>query len=479
MDVDEPVVFSSLVFLYLFLPICLVLYYLRDQIAYRNTVLVIASLIFYAWGEPVWVILLIFTSLVDYFGGLLVERHRETWRGKFFLTLTLILNLGTLCFFKYTGFLLQNLNHFFYVNIPYNEYALPIGISFYTFHTVSYVVDVYRGEVAPQKSFFKLLLYVSCFHQLVAGPIIRYKDVADQIEHRVFAWSVFSSGVTRFAVGLVKKVAIANTAGEVADALLKSDLASMSVGGAWLGIIFFAIQIYFDFSGYSDMALGLGRMFGIRYKENFNFPYISQSATEFWRRWHISLGTFFRDYVYIPLGGNRKAMFRNLFIVWFLTGLWHGASWNFVTWGLFYGSLISIEKLFLLDWLRRLPAAFRHFYGIVVFLVGWVIFYYTDMHTISVVLQTMFGLAGKPLADPKFMIYLNNYAYFLVIAALCSTPLLPRIDTWVARRRLELGKVQFHPYTLLVRPAINFGFLALSTILAVGKTYNPFLYFRF
>jgi alginate O-acetyltransferase complex protein AlgI len=320
------------------------------------------SLFFYAWGEPKWISVMLLCTLVNYITGILAEKHKGKWQSRAALVASLIINLGALGFFKYAGFLVSNLNHLTGLSISFAEIALPIGISFYTFQSMSYVIDVYRGEVEAQRSYWKLLLYVSLFHQLIAGPIVRYKDIAAEIENRRVTLDTFSAGINRFVVGLGKKVILANTAGKLSALFLDIPAADMSVLGGWYGIILFAIQIYFDFSGYSDMAIGLGKMFGFTYKENFDYPYISKSATEFWRRWHISLGTFFRDYLYIPLGGNRHHHIRNLTIVWLLTGLWHGASWNFILWGLYYGLLIILEKLFLDKWLKKLPAVFNHIY---------------------------------------------------------------------------------------------------------------------
>lgn len=342
-------VFSNTLFLYLFLPINLILYYAVKSRKWENFILIIFSLAFYAWGEPVWIFLLIFSSLVDYGHGLFIEKYRGTKLAKIGLLSSICINLGLLITFKYSAFLYENLNNIFNLSLEIPKFSLPIGISFYTFQTLSYTVDVYKGEVKAQKHFSKFLMYVSLYHQLVAGPIVRYSDVEEEIESRVTTVENFSSGISRFTIGLAKKVLIANVAGQFVTQYMNSDLSSITVLEAWFGIAMFTIQIYFDFSGYSDMAIGLGKMFGFTYMENFNYPYISKSATEFWRRWHISLGSFFRDYVYIPLGGNRKNMIFNLFVVWFLTGIWHGASWNFILWGLYFGILVYLEKRFYLE----------------------------------------------------------------------------------------------------------------------------------
>ena len=337
-------VFSNLIFLCLFLPANILLYYLTRNPAWRNGVLIFFSLFFYAWGEPVWVTLLIFSATIDYFHGKICEKYTGRWQAKAALISSLVLNLGLLGVFKYSGMAVESLNALTGLSLPVPAFSLPIGISFYTFQTISYVVDVYRGQVRAQKSYWRFFMYVSMYPQLVAGPIVRYTDVAEQIDSRHTTREDFVKGISRFCAGLGKKVLIANLAGDFASQYLDGDLTSLTTAGAWFGILMFTLQIYFDFSGYSDMAIGLARLFGFHYMENFNYPYISQSVSEFWRRWHISLGSFFRDYVYIPLGGNRSHTFRNLLIVWFLTGLWHGASWNFIVWGLLNGIVIIISQ---------------------------------------------------------------------------------------------------------------------------------------
>lgn len=471
-------VFSSLVFLYAFLPLNLLFYFICKNQTYRNWILIIFSLFFYAWGEPVWISLLIISSTVDYFLGLTIEKHQGYWQSKAALITSITVNLSLLGFFKYFDFLMQNVNYLLSTDFPLHNFGLPIGISFYTFQSISYIVDVYRGEVAAQKSLPKFLLFISLFHQLVAGPIVRYKDIAIAIEHRVHSFALFNEGINRFVTGLAKKVLLANTAGEVAEVFLNGDLTTLSILGAWFGIILFALQIYFDFSAYSDMAIGLGKIFGFNYKENFNYPYISRSATEFWRRWHISLGSFFRDYVYIPLGGNRKHHLRNLFVVWFLTGLWHGASWNFILWGLYYGLLIALEKIFLHKILERLPRWIAHSYLIFAVLIGWVIFYYTDLYSIGALLGVMFAFGSQKLIDTQLIIYFSNYFFFFILALLACTPITKLIRQGVASF-MHKNIPPILPPTKALRPTLNFILLALATILLVGKSYNPFLYFRF
>lgn len=469
-------VFSSLVFLFIFLPINLILYYSVKQAAIRNWILIIFSLFFYAYGEPVWVVLLIFSATVDFTLGKLIEKHRGNWRSKAFLVSSLVVNLSLLGFFKYWNFLSDNVNTLLQIELPYHQFLLPIGISFYTFQTLSYSIDVYRGDVKAQQHYHKFLLFVSLFHQLVAGPIVRYKDIAKEIEHRELSYDKFSYGVNRFIQGLAKKVIIANTAGQLVNQIFVKEMANLSVVGAWLGITMFAFQIYFDFSGYSDMAIGLGRMFGFTYKENFDYPYTAKSATDFWRRWHISLGSFFRDYVYIPLGGNRKNLYRNIFVVWMLTGLWHGASWNFVMWGVFYGCLLLIEKLFLLKVLEKLPSIISHGYLLVAMLVGWVFFYFTSLTEAFRVIKTMFMMNNVAFVTPEVLIHLANNSLFIVIATICSTPLLKHV--YLQGVRKWLGKV--HDNLAYTSDAILVALVLLvATSLLIGDTYNPFLYFRF
>ncbi len=465
-------VFSSLTFLFVFLPVNFLFYFISKNNTYRNFVLIIFSLFFYAWGEPVWVSLLIFSATIDFFHGKIIEKNRGNWKSKAALISSLIINLSLLGSFKYLGFIISNINFIFNTNLPLREFGLPIGISFYTFQTLSYVIDVYKGEVSAQKSYTKFLLFVSLFHQLVAGPIVRYKDIAEEIENRKITIEKFSYGINRFVIGLGKKVIIANTAGEISEFFLKGEFSQLSVFGSWLGIILFAIQIYFDFSGYSDMAIGLGRMFGFTYKENFNYPYISKTASEFWRRWHISLGSFFRDYVYIPLGGNRKFYARNLFIVWFLTGLWHGASWNFVSWGLFYGVLIFLERKVYGKFLEKIPNIFSHAYFLIIMLSGWVLFYFTDLSDALAYLKIMFGFGDNALISTLFAIKLKNNIIFLILAVLLSTPIIRKIKSSLK----QYYKVKEYSY---LRIALNAVIIIASTALLVGQTYNPFLYFRF
>lgn len=472
-------VFSSLVFLFYFLPATLVLYYLFKNKTYRNVLLTITSLFFYAWGEPLWVCLLLFSSLFDWVNALLVEKYRGRWQSKAALVLSAVGNLSILGFFKYIDFFIDNLNLLPGIHFQHFNFGLPIGISFYTFQTLSYVFDVYRGEVAAQKSPLKLLLFVSLFHQLVAGPIVRYVDIANEIDNRQECLKDFSQGVNRFVVGLAKKVLIANFAGEASELFLGASTAELASLGAWYGIALFAFQIYFDFSGYSDMAIGLGKIFGFTYRENFDHPYIAKSATEFWRRWHISLGSFFRDYVYIPLGGNRRYHVRNLLVVWLLTGLWHGASWNFVLWGVYYGLFILLEKLLLLKVLDRVPGFVSHVYLLAVVLVGWVFFYFEDMGKGMSYLQAMFGLHGGRLMDDQALINIANSAFLFVMAAFLCTPLPKLVYSRIRAASDWSNQGWLQGLRLVALPVYIFILFLISSAMLVGQSYNPFLYFRF
>lgn len=465
-------VFSNTLFLYLFIPINLILYYAVKNRKWKNFILIIFSLAFYAWGEPVWIFLLIFSSLVDYGHGLFIEKHRGTKLAKIGLLSSICINLGLLITFKYSAFLYENLNTIFNLSLEIPKFSLPIGISFYTFQTLSYTVDVYKGQVKAQKNFSKFLMYVSLYHQLVAGPIVRYSDVEEEIESRVTTIENFSSGISRFTIGLAKKVLIANVAGKFVTQYMNSDLSSITVLEAWFGIAMFTIQIYFDFSGYSDMAIGLGKMFGFTYMENFNYPYISKSATEFWRRWHISLGSFFRDYVYIPLGGNRKNMIFNLFVVWFLTGIWHGASWNFILWGLYFGILVYLEKKILFRVLNKIPKIFSHIYLIVALLVGWTLFYFTDVNRAFEYIKILFGFTNNEFTNNELKLVFINNIYWILIAIVASTPIYPYLKQYIGQSRIKsFGQV--------VEVSLNAVIMICCTSMLIASSYNPFLYFRF
>mgnify|MGYP000863667028 CR=1 FL=1 len=468
-------VFANLIFLYLFLPANFLLYFLTKNQTYRNLVLIAFSLFFYAWGEPVWIIALLFSGTIDYFHGLFIEKHEGERIRVLGVVSSLVLNLGLLAAFKYSGFFVENLNLLLGTQIPVPGFALPIGISFYTFQTISYSVDVYRGTVKAQHNYMTFLLFVSLYHRLVAGPIVRYSEVAHEIGTETPTWQSMSEGISRFSVGMCKKVLVANYAGELVGQYLAGDLSGLSVSGAWFGILMFSLQLYFDFSGYSDMALGLGRMFGCHYYENFDYPYIATSAVDFWRRWHISLSSFFRDYVYIPLGGNRRLVYRNLFIVWFLTGLWHGASWNYVVWGLYYGVLIALERLFLGDILKKIPGALGHLYLIFITLVGWTLFYFEDWSRLKTMLSVMFGLAGHPVRDLQLGFLVMNNIFWIVISLAFCAPILPWIKAKAESVRSENGALAL----TYGRSLASILMLLACTAMLVGESYNPFLYFKF
>ncbi len=468
-------VFSNLIFLYLFLPVCLIAYFFCPGIRAKNAVLILFSLIFYAWGEPVYLLLMIASAAVNWYFGLLIERRRK----KIFLILALVLDLGCLAVFKYAGFFVENLNAVFGASIPVPQIALPIGISFYTFQALSYTVDVWRGDVPAQRSFAKLLLYISLFPQLIAGPIVRYSDVAAQIDDRQFDASEAFYGATRFCIGLAKKVLLADAAGKVASQILDGSLASNTTVAAWLGILLYTFEIYFDFSGYSDMAIGMGRIFGFKYMENFRLPYTAVSITDFWRRWHISLSSFFRDYVYIPLGGKKKHRLLNMAIVWVLTGMWHGASWNFVLWGLYFFVILAIEKQVGEKSMRRVPYLLRRLGTMLLIIFGWNIFYYTDMTRLVQNFGVMFGLYGAGFSNAQAGIQLTNNLPLLLLCAIGATSIPRNLGSLFGGVCAQGGKKSGQ----IVYAAVSFVFdaalLALSTIALVGSTYNAFLYFRF
>ena len=478
-------VFSSLFFAYVFFPVCMLLYYASSSIKWRNGVLLAFSLLFYSWGEPVFVLLMIATVAVNYFLGLQIGKAGSQNHAKLYMALSVIVSLGSLGFFKYSGFFVETLNSLIGTSIPVPQVALPIGISFYTFQILTYVIDVYRGKVPAQKSFAKLLLYICCFHQLIAGPIVRYEDIANEIENRYATAEDITCGIKRFIIGFSKKVLLANMCGQAATEILNGDLSTTTVVCAWYGIIMYTLQIYFDFSAYSDMAIGMGRMCGVHYHENFNYPYMAKSVTEFWRRWHMSLSFFFRDYVYIPLGGNRKHQILNLFIVWFLTGMWHGASWNFIIWGLYYLMFLILEKFVFGKQLQKYPAI-GHIYLLLVVIVGWVFFYYTDMSQAIQLLKIMFGISGNAVSDAFAAAKINNSIYVFQIAALCCIPASQMFKEFNEKvsARLEAGEAAGASPTLRVcGQAVQFIALAslfiTSSIMLVGESYNPFLYFRF
>jgi alginate O-acetyltransferase complex protein AlgI len=464
------VVFSSLVFMFAYLPITLLAYYLVPRQG-RNIFLFIVNLIFYGWGEPKLVLLMVFNIFFNYIGGWLVDKYRaDAKKKKLFLILTCVLDIGILAVFKYTGMITETLNMLPFLNIPELQISLPIGISFYTFQTMSYVIDVYRDDAPVSKNFINFGTYVALFPQLIAGPIVRYRDVAEQLVNRRETLEMFTKGVKLFMVGLAKKVIIANTMGTLTTNIFATTDEN-GVVGTWVGMIAYTFQIYFDFSGYSDMACGLGNMMGFEFLKNFNYPYIAKSITDFWRRWHISLSTWFKEYVYIPLGGNRKGVKRqilNLLIVWGLTGLWHGAAYNFVLWGLYYGLLLILEKFVLKKFLDRLPSFVQHIYTLFIVIIGWGLFYFTDVGQLGEFMVDLFNFGNGICGDQAFNLIMSNLP-MLIIAAVASTPLATMLYT-----RFEHTRFMWIPETLYCM-----GVLAVSTASLVNQSYNPFLYFRF
>ena len=465
--------FSSIPFLYYFLPLVLAVYFLTPR-AGKNAVLFLSSLLFYAWGEPRFCIFMLLSIAQGYFFGRLIEKHAQNKkRSKLFLTASVALSLALLAYCKYADFFLSSVNAVTGLSFKLLHVTLPIGISFYTFQILSYVVDVYRGEVPAQKSFLKLGTYIAMFPQLIAGPIVRYADIAPQLDSRQTTLEDVSSGACRFVIGLSKKVLLANVLYELITAFQQSR--DLSVLYFWLYAVSFALQLYFDFSGYSDMAIGLGRIFGFRFQENFNYPYISGSITEFWRRWHISLGSWFRDYVYIPLGGNRvsKAKWlRNILVVWMLTGLWHGASWNFVLWGLGFAVLLVAEKLVYGRLLQR-THVLKHVYTLLLVTLSFVLFNADSVSEAVLQLGAMFGAGGLPLVSTEGVYYLKSYAGTFLFAAIGATPL-------VSNAISRFGKTRFGAQALTVlQPLVMLALLAACTAFLVDGSFNPFLYFRF
>lgn len=463
-------VFSSLVFMFAYLPITLLAYYLVPRQG-RNIFLFIVNLIFYGWGEPKLVLLMVFNIFFNYIGGWLVDKYRaDAKKKKLFLILTCVLDIGILAVFKYTGMITETLNMLPFLNIPELQISLPIGISFYTFQTMSYVIDVYRDDAPVSKNFINFGTYVALFPQLIAGPIVRYRDVAEQLVNRRETLEMFTRGVKLFMVGLAKKVIIANTMGTLTTNIFATTDEN-GVVGTWVGMVAYTFQIYFDFSGYSDMACGLGNMMGFEFLKNFNYPYIAKSITDFWRRWHISLSTWFKEYVYIPLGGNRKGVKRqilNLLIVWGLTGLWHGAAYNFVLWGLYYGLLLILEKFVLKKFLDRLPSFVQHIYTLFIIIIGWGLFYFTDVGQLGEFMVDLFNFGNGICGDQAFNLIMSNLP-MLIIAAVASTPLAAMLYN-----RFEHTRFMWIPETLYCM-----GVLAVSTASLVNQSYNPFLYFRF
>lgn len=481
-------VFVSLPFLLVFFPLCMLLYFIVNGIKAKNIVLLIFSLIFYSWGEPKYILLLLLMSFADWTFALLMEKNAK--HKKIFLVMACAVNLGLIGVFKYGVFVLTNFNRIFGVPSQIPEIALPIGISFYTFQLLSYVVDVYRGDVKAQRKFHIVLLYASLFHQCIAGPIVRYKDVERQLFKRQATATDINAGINRFCAGLAKKAVLSNMCGKLVETLIIPDnmlntadavsvISQKSALSLWLGMLMFALQIYLDFSAYSDMAIGMGRMIGITYKENFDYPYMSRSVSEFWRRWHISLGSFFRDYVYIPLGGNRKGKARtylNLFAVWSLTGLWHGASWNYIFWGLYFFIFIALEKAFLGKKLEN-RKILSNIYLIAVVYFGWILFKFENLSEISAVIRGMFGLNSNPLTSFETATVFKNNVFFIIAACIAVCPIVKAVSIWLKTKTL---KSKLFMTVWSVATVLSPAFLIfISFINIVGSSYNPFLYFQF
>ena len=465
--------FSSISFLYYFLPIVLIIYFIVPNKG-KNFVLLVASLIFYFVGEPIYSILMIVSSLLGFIHGLLIDKFRGTKKAKIALISSIICGVGILGFFKYADFFIKNINDLINSEWGLLHLALPIGISFYTFQILSYTIDVYRGQAQVQKSFLKFATYVALFPQLIAGPIVRYIDIEEQLSNRSINREKIYSGSKRFVLGLAKKVIIANTLAEVG--VLFADSSDKSVVLYWLMAVSFMLQIYFDFSGYSDMAIGLGRLFGFDFQENFNYPYIAKSITEFWRRWHISLSTWFRDYVYIPMGGSRVNLIkwvRNILIVWLLTGFWHGAEWNFILWGVYFGALLIFEKLFIVKLLNKIPKIFHHLYLLFFVLIGFVIFNANSLQEVFHNLSGLFGGLEIPLINSETIYYLRNYFVIIIVAIVGSTPLIRQLMVKLRKKKNGFKIIQ------AIEPILLVSLLLLVTGCLISGSFNPFLYFRF
>ncbi len=472
-------IFSSLLFLFRFLPAVLIVYYIVPP-ALRNLVLLLFSLLFYAWGEPVYIILMIVSILVSYTGGIIVDSQKKRGNqaaAKIALIISSVISLSLLGFFKYADFAIGTVNSLTGMDFELLHLALPIGISFYTFQTMSYTIDVYRGEAQVQKNLISFGAYVTMFPQLIAGPIVTYKTIDQQLRSRKETSEQFALGIHRFMIGLGKKVLLANNAGALWNVIQGMTYDQLPVLTAWMGLAAYTFQLYFDFSAYSDMAIGLGHMFGFRFLENFNYPYISKSITEFWRRWHISLGTWFRDYVYIPLGGNRAGTLRhirNIFVVWLLTGFWHGADWNFVVWGIYYGVLLFIEKFFLGKYLKKLPSVFQHIYCMFFVMIGWNLFVFDDMGRGLDFMRALFGGYGQGMLNQETVYLLYNNMILLVILIVGSTQLPKKIGERLCRALAGCDAA-----VIVVKNVFYAAIFLLSVAWLVDASFNPFLYFRF
>lgn len=464
--------FSSITFLFYFLPCVMILYFAAPK-RLKNSVLLLASLFFYGWGEPKFLVFMLLSIVQGYVFGILIEKYRKQKRSKVFLTVSVAFSLGLLGYCKYADFFIKNFNSVTGLSVPMLKIALPIGISFYTFQILSYAVDVYRGDAKAQKNLIDLAAYIAMFPQLIAGPIVRYSDIAEQLTERTHSLEAASLGIRRFVIGLSKKILIANTLGELVSIFKASD--EKSAAFYWLYAVAYALHIYFDFSGYSDMAIGLGKIFGFSFPENFNYPYISSSVTEFWRRWHISLGSWFRDYLYIPMGGNRVKKPRwllNIFVVWMATGLWHGAEWNFVLWGVMFAVLLMAEKLWLLKPLKKLKF-FNHVYVMLLVIISFVIFDSASISDAFLSIKALFGGAGLPAVSGECLYYLSSYAVILTIAAVGATPL----PSYAVRKLCKTK--QGASVINVIEPLFIMTLLVVCTAFLIDGSFNPFLYFRF
>ncbi|MBP3596949.1 MAG: MBOAT family protein [Clostridia bacterium] len=458
-------VFSSISFLFYFLPIVLLIYYIIPN-KFKNTVLLLASIFFYFYGEPKFIIVMTTSILSTYIFGILINKYKN--HSKLLLLLSIFINLSFLIYFKYINFIIENINLYLTNKIDFFYVALPIGISFYTFQLISYLIDVYKKNANVQKNIFKLALYISLFPQLIAGPIIRYTDIENQLDNRTHSFEKFALGVRKFIIGLGKKVLIANILGQLSNIFLNSN--DISVLFYWLFGISNMLQIYFDFSGYSDMAIGLGKMFGFDFLENFNYPYIATSITDFWRRWHISLSSWFKDYVYIPLGGNRVnkiKWIRNIFVVWFLTGIWHGANWNFIIWGLYFGVLLFIEKIFLEKFLTKLPKFLSRIYVLFIVMISFIIFSIEDSSKFFNIISGLFGINNNPIISLESLYYFKSYLVILIIGIIGSTPIPKNLIN------------RNNKFINIIEPIFLLTILIISTSFIINSSYNPFLYFRF
>lgn len=469
--------FTDLIFVYIFMAALIPIYFIGEKPLYRNIVLIFFSLVFYAWSNPLWLLLLLVSITLNYIFALLIDKHRGTPQAKLWVAVSLIYSLGVLVAVKYTDFFITNFNSWFGLGIPLPHIVLPIGISFYTFQIISYVMDVYWGKVRVQKNYYKLLLYISLFPQLVAGPIVRYSVIENEIDKRSPTFDDISSGITRFIYGFGKKVIIANSLYDIVEKFFGGDILQLSVAGTWYAVVLYALYVYYDFSGYSDMAIGLGRIFGFHFDENFRYPFVSKNITEFWQRWHISLGTFFRDYLlYVPLFGKRR-QYASLFLVWFCTGFWHGASWNYIIWGLYFGIFIFIERLIGNKRLKKIPAPIMHIYAKLVIVVGFGIFYFNDgaggLTALTSFLGNLVGANGNPLTDIGTTTSLMNNIFLVGAAVIFSAPVIP----WLREKlqKTNAGQNAVGVSTVLSNAVI----LAVSTILLVNSTNNPFLYWQF